>query len=341
MNRRAQKEIFLADEGDRYFSRNSSKLGSAVEDEVVSVISELPFSPTSILEIGCSTGYRVAGLAETYHAGGAGGAGAEARGLALVVPDGVRAVPGRGTEGEVAAQSYRVGSLRWMQELGVDLSSLQDATAQAEQAGHSQSWLACLQPTPHVVALLAFGDALKPGSKDAIAALHAVGLRTVLLSGDHRAAAARVAAELGIDEVEAEVLPEHKAARIEALRASLKAQGEAVAMVGDGVNDAPALAAADLGIAMGGGTDVAQQAAGLTLMRGDPRGVPLALQVARFTEAKIRQNLFWAFAYNAVGLPLAAFGLANPMLAGAAMAASSVSVVTSALWLRRKIARLA
>ena len=116
---------------------------------------------------------------------------------------------------------------------------MQDATAQTEQTGHSQSWLACLQPTPHVVALLAFGDALKPGSKDAIAALHAVGLRTVLLSGDHRAAAARVAAELGIDEVEAEVLPEHKAARIEALRASLKAQGEAVAMVGDGVNDAP------------------------------------------------------------------------------------------------------
>ncbi|MFO1225755.1 heavy metal translocating P-type ATPase [Roseateles sp.] len=266
---------------------------------------------------------------------------AAAEGLPVVAAEALRAHAGRGMAGHVAGRDWRLGSTRWMQELGVDLSSLQDATAQAEQAGHSQSWLACLQPTPHVVALLAFGDALKPGSKDAIAALHAVGLRTVLLSGDHRAAAARVAAELGIDEVEAEVLPEHKAARIEALRASLKAQGEAVAMVGDGVNDAPALAAADLGIAMGGGTDVAQQAAGLTLMRGDPRGVPLALQVARFTEAKIRQNLFWAFAYNAVGLPLAAFGLANPMLAGAAMAASSVSVVTSALWLRRKIARLA
>jgi Cu+-exporting ATPase len=264
-----------------------------------------------------------------------------AEGLPAISAEALQAHAGRGMAGRIAGQDWRLGSARWMQELGVDLAPLAEASQAAEQQGHSQSWLACLQPTPRVVALLAFGDALKPGSKDAIAALHAAGVRTVLLSGDHRAAAARVAAQLGIDEVEAEVLPENKAARIEALRASLNVQGQAVAMVGDGINDAPALAAADLGIAMGSGTDVAQQAAGLTLMRGDPRGVPLALRVAQLTESKIRQNLFWAFAYNAVGLPLAAFGLANPMLAGAAMAASSVSVVTSALWLKRRVARLA
>ncbi|WP_232479157.1 HAD-IC family P-type ATPase, partial [Roseomonas rosulenta] len=165
----------------------------------------------------------------------------------------------------------------------------------------------------------------------AIAGLHAAGLRTAMLSGDLRAAAEGVAARLAIDDVAAEVLPADKAARI----AAWQAQGQRVAMVGDGVNDAPALAQADLGIAMGSGTDVAIAAAGITLLRSDPALVPAAIEVSRRTHAKIRQNLAWAFGYNLIGLPLAAAGLLSPVVAGAAMALSSVSVLGSALWLAR------
>jgi Cu+-exporting ATPase len=161
--------------------------------------------------------------------------------------------------------------------------------------------------------------------------LQAKGLRAVLVSGDSRAAAAGVARQLGIAEVHAEVLPADKAALV----ASLRADGRRVAMVGDGINDAPALAAADVGIAMASGTDVAMQAAGITLMRADPRLVADALDISRRCVAKIRQNLFWAFVYNAAGIALAACGLLSPMIAGAAMAFSSVSVVANALTLRR------
>jgi Cu+-exporting ATPase len=180
-----------------------------------------------------------------------------------------------------------------------------------------------------VLGLFAFGDSLKPGAAQAIDALHARGISSHLLTGDNRGSAKVVADALGIDDVHAEVLPADKAATV----ARLKQDG-VVAMVGDGINDAPALAAADIGIAMGGGTDVAMQAAGITLMRGDPRLVPAALEISRKTYAKIRQNLFWAFIYNLVGIPLAAFGYLNPVLAGAAMALSSVSVVSNALWLK-------
>jgi Cu+-exporting ATPase len=159
-----------------------------------------------------------------------------------------------------------------------------------------------------------------------------MGIHTVMLSGDSKGAAQAVAARLGIERVEAEILPQDKAALITALR---KESGGAVAMVGDGINDAPALGAADVGIAMGTGTDVAMQTAGITLMRGDPALVAEAIGLARATDAKIRQNLFWAFAYNVIGIPLAAFGLLNPMLAGAAMALSSVSVLSNALLLKR------
>ncbi|MCW5749238.1 MAG: HAD-IC family P-type ATPase, partial [Alphaproteobacteria bacterium] len=166
---------------------------------------------------------------------------------------------------------------------------------------------------------------------DAIRRLRGLGVRTVMLTGDNAGSARAAADRLGIDEVQAEILPADKAAAL----AHLKSGGKVVAMVGDGVNDAPALAAADVGIAMSTGTDVAMHAAGITLMRGDPALVADAIGVSRRTWAKIRQNLFWAFVYNLLGVPLAAAGLLSPVIAGAAMAASSVSVVSNALLLRR------
>ena len=182
-------------------------------------------------------------------------------------------------------------------------------------------------------ALLAFGDEPKPGARDALAVLRAQGRRILMISGDNRGAAVAMGLRLGMtqDEILAEVLPADKLIRIKELRNS----GNVVAMVGDGVNDAPALASADVGIAMGSGTDVAMHAAGITLMRGDVALVAAALDISRRTVAKIRQNLFWAFFYNAAGIPLAALGYLNPVVAGAAMAMSSVSVITNALLLRR------
>jgi Cu+-exporting ATPase len=183
---------------------------------------------------------------------------------------------------------------------------------------------------------MAFGDRLKPSAAAAVAALRRDGLRTVLISGDNAGAAGRVARQLGLDEVHAEVLPERKAALVRALRQGPDGEPRRrVAMVGDGLNDGPALAAADVGLAMSTGTDVAMQAAGITLMRGDPLGVPAAFSVARRTWRTIRLNLFWAFVYNVVGIPVAAMGLLSPVVAGAAMAFSSVCVVSNALRLRR------
>ncbi|MEB3917369.1 copper-translocating P-type ATPase CopA1, partial [Pseudomonas aeruginosa] len=205
------------------------------------------------------------------------------------------------------------------------------AAADWEAEGRTLSWLLELAPEKRVLGLFAFGDSLKDGAAEAVEALRGRDIHSHLITGDNRGSAAVVAKALGIDDVHAEVLPADKAATV----AELKGRGRVVAMVGDGINDAPALAAADVGIAMGGGTDVAMHAAGITLMRGDPRLVPAALDISRRTYAKIRQNLFWAFIYNVIGIPLAAFGLLNPMVAGAAMAFSSVSVVGNALLLRR------
>ena len=178
---------------------------------------------------------------------------------------------------------------------------------------------------------LAVSDPVRESAKKAVERLRNAGVSTVMLTGDNPLTAASVAAALGIDRFHAEVMPADKAAEIERLQAA----GHKVAMVGDGVNDAPALAAADVSFAMSTGTDVAMHSAGITLMRSEPLLVSDAIDISRATSRKIRQNLFWAFAYNAVGLPLAALGLLNPMLAGAAMALSSVSVVSNALLLRR------
>jgi Cu+-exporting ATPase len=239
-----------------------------------------------------------------------------------------RALPGRGVEGAVEGRRVALGSPRLLAERSASPGALA-GTASAEAArGRSLAWLI---EGDRALALLAFEDAPRPGAAAAVAGLRAMGLRTAMLSGDLAAAAEGVARDLAIDDVAAEVLPEGKSARI----AAWQALGQRVAMVGDGVNDAPALAQADLGIAMGTGTDVAIAASGITLLRGDPALVPAAIEVARRTHAKIRQNLAWAFGYNVVGLPLAASGMLSPMVAGAAMAASSVSVLASALWLAR------
>ncbi len=266
---------------------------------------------------------------------------AQERGVQPGAAAAVQAVPGRGMEGEVDGRSYLLGSLRWLQELGADLGADGGALAARAQdlqrQGATVSALAERSAQGVVIcALLAFGDAPKPGAREAIAALKARGLHTVMLSGDNRGAAEAMARELGLDpdagEVIAEVLPGDKAARVRALQAG----GHVVAMVGDGVNDAPALAAADVGLAMGNGTDVAMHAAGITLMRGDPHLVVAALDISCRTVRKIRENLFWAFAYNVAGIPLAALGYLSPVVAGAAMALSSVSVMTNALLLQPK-----
>ena len=255
-------------------------------------------------------------------------------GQGLPVPQALetQALPGRGVEAIVQGDVLALGSSRLLRELGADAGALADEAREFELDGRTVSWLMRKAVGgAEVLGLLAFGDAVKPSARAAVARLHALGVRTVMLTGDNRGSADAVARELGIREVHAEVLPGDKAAAVQALRAA----GAVVAMVGDGINDAPALAAADVGIALSTGTDVAMETAGITLMRGDPRLVADALSVSRQTYATIQRGLFWAFAYNVVGIPLAAAGLLNPVVAGAAMAFSSVSVVANALTLRR------
>ena len=253
---------------------------------------------------------------------------AAAKALPALAATQAQALPGRGVEGVVQGRRLSLGSARLAQEQGVDGGALAARAQALEASGHTVSWL---MEGSRLLGLLAFGDRLKDTAAEAVAQLQARGIRTVMLTGDSRGAAAGVAQALGITEVQAEVLPGDKAAAVQALREG----GTVVAFVGDGLNDGPALAAASVGFAMAGGADVATEAAGITLMRGDPRLVVDALDVSRRTTAKIHQGLFWAFAYNVVGIPLAAFGLLNPVIAGAAMAFSSVSVVANALTLKR------
>jgi Cu+-exporting ATPase len=259
---------------------------------------------------------------------------ARERGIAIADPDSVRAVAGRGTEGEVGNRSYLIGSLRWLEELKVPLGALHGEVQRLQGEGATLS--ALVERVTDGLALravMAFADEPKPGAAQALQRLRQRGVRLVMISGDNRTAAHVMARRLGLQpaEVQAEVLPGEKAERVAALRSG----GQVVAMVGDGVNDAPALAAADVGIAMGTGTDVAMHAAGVTLMRGDVGLVAGALEISHRTVVKIRQNLFWAFFYNVAGIPLAALGYLNPVVAGAAMALSSVSVLTNALLLKR------
>ncbi|MFL8992097.1 heavy metal translocating P-type ATPase [Pseudomonas sp. QLc11A] len=240
-----------------------------------------------------------------------------------------QSLTGRGIAGTLEGRRLALGNRRLLEDSGLNAGPLADSAIAWEQEGRTLSWLIEQSPASQVLGLFAFGDTLKPGALQAVQQLSTRNISSHLLTGDNRGSAKVVAEALGIQDVHAEVLPADKAATV----AALKETG-VVAMVGDGINDAPALAAADIGIAMGGGTDVAMHAAGITLMRGDPRLVPAALEISRKTYAKIRQNLFWAFVYNLIGIPLAAFGFLNPVLAGAAMALSSVSVVSNALLLK-------
>ena len=270
----------------------------------------------------------------------------------------MKAIAGRGVMANIEGQTYVIASSRYAHELMSALPPLLIAdAARLQTTGRTVSWLLQLAPAPAVVGMLAFGDNVKPTAKTAVDRLHALDVRCVMLSGDNAGSANAVAKQLGIDEVRAEVLPEDKTRIVRELQNASAAWGAGadvgstpapsqalrqdankrtiVAMVGDGINDAPALAAADVGIAMSTGTDVAIHAASITLMRGDPALVADAIDISRRTYAKIRQNLFWAFIYNVIGIPAAAFGFLDPVVAGAAMALSSVSVVSNALLLKR------
>ncbi|MEN1956482.1 heavy metal translocating P-type ATPase [Luteimonas changyuni] len=242
-----------------------------------------------------------------------------------------RALPGRGLKGRVDGRETWLGNLALMQEIKADVGDLATRANELERSGHTLSWLAAGEgDAVRVIGLLAFRDEPRDGARAAVSRLHRLGIHTVMISGDNEGAARSIAGSLGIDGVHANVRPEQK---VEVVR-KLKARG-VVAMVGDGINDAPALAASDVGIAMGSGTDVAMHAAAVTLMRPSITLVADAIDVSRRTTAKIHQNLFWAFAYNVVGIPLAAMGLLDPIFAGAAMAFSSLSVLGNTLLLKR------
>ena len=251
-------------------------------------------------------------------------------GVAIGALRAFKALAGRGVSGAVDGRSVLLGARRLMVESGLADAELEADAGALEASGRTVSWLAEVAPEKRILGLVAFGDTVKESARKAVRKLHEQGIEALMVTGDSKGAADAVAGTLGIDRVFAEVLPGEKATVV----ATLKREGKVVAMVGDGINDAPALAAADVGIAMATGTDVAMHTAGVTLMRGDPILVGGAVDMSRRTYAKIRQGLFWAFAYNVVGIPLAALGYLSPVLAGAAMALSSVSVVANALTLR-------
>ena len=261
--------------------------------------------------------------------------GAEGHGLSPARAEEFRSVTGKGVVGRIAGRTVALGNRRLMDDLGVALGSLNERAEELRRDGQTVMFVAA---DGRPAGLVGVADPIKPSTPEALELLRAAGLRIVMLTGDSRATAEAVARRLGITEVEAEVLPEQKIAVIK----RLQAEGRKVAMAGDGVNDAPALAQAEVGIAMGTGTDVAMQSAGVTLVKGDLRGLARARRLSQATMRSIRQNLVFAFVYNALGVPLAAgvlypwLGiLLSPIIASAAMSLSSVSVIGNALRLRR------
>jgi Cu+-exporting ATPase len=260
--------------------------------------------------------------------------GAKDRGLALLPVDNFNAVTGKGVEATLQGQRSALGNLRFAELLAPVPQALKD---QADAMRRNGETVVFLVVDSRIAGIIGVADPVKASTPEALAALNGEGIRVVMLTGDNQVTAAAVARRLGITEVRADVLPQEKGAVVKALRA----QGRTVAMAGDGVNDAPALAEADVGIAMGTGADVAIQSAGITLVKGDLRGIVRARRLSRATMRNIRQNLFLAFVYNSLGVPIAAGVLfpftgllLNPMIAAAAMSASSVSVVMNALRLR-------
>ena len=253
-----------------------------------------------------------------------------------------KALPGVGIEGIPSAGTYSNQTIRLQSVASLEHHPQYQVILDKAQACFEQGQTVSVlmgtaegQAIASPIAVVAFGDELKPNTQAAVNALHALHIRTVMLSGDNLAAATRVGNTIGIDEVFAQIMPGNKAEIIQKLQGGSEGKKHFVAMVGDGVNDAPALAMADVGMAMSTGTDVAMQAAGITLMRGDPTLVADAIDVSKKTWNKIRQNLFWAFAFNTIGIPLAALGYLSPMLAGSAMALSSFCVLSNALLLKR------
>jgi len=261
--------------------------------------------------------------------------GAQDRGLELASVQDFASVTGKGVSGVIDGKHVAVGNAVFLKSLNAELGALTQRADELRKDGQTVIFVAV---DGNAAGLLAIADPIKKTTSDAIRALHAEGIRVVMLTGDSRATADAVARQLGIDEVVADVLPDQKSDSIK----RLQKEGRVVAMAGDGVNDAPALAQAEVGIAMGTGTDVAMESAGVTLVKGDLRGIVRARTISRLTLANIKQNLFFAFVYNALGVPLAAgvlypaFGLLlSPMIAAAAMSLSSVSVIINALRLKR------
>jgi Cu+-exporting ATPase len=249
-----------------------------------------------------------------------------AAGLTLKAPGEMQAVVGKGVKGTLGAVTLLLGSPTWLAEL--DHAIDDDQLAPLQSAGKT---VVGLLADNKFMGLLAIADPVRQSTAAAVARLHGMGIEVLMLTGDNARTAATIAASVGITRFEADVLPQQKAATVTALRNV----GKRVGMVGDGINDAPALAAADVSFAMGAGSDVALEAADITLMRNDLAGIAEAIDLSRATLKKIRQNLFFAFIYNVLGIPLAALGMLNPVIAGAAMAASSVSVVSNSLLLKR------
>jgi Cu+-exporting ATPase len=272
-------------------------------------------------------------------------------------PSEFNAIPGQGVEALVEGKKLLLGNLRFMRERGFSLNGLEKKAAELLEQGKTVMFLG---RDSQVAGIIALADTLKPGAREAVRTLRSMGIETAMLTGDNRRTAHAIAREAGIDRVLAEVLPEHKAEEVK----KLQKEGKVVAMVGDGINDAPALAQADVGIAIGTGTDVAMETGDITLISGELAGVVTAILLSKRTMRTIRQNLFWAFAYNTALIPIAAgvlyvafgktgvpsglhfilgqYGFLNPILAAAAMAASSITVVSNSLRLRRfKPARLA